>query len=209
MSPPCRVLSAFLWAWWIVLFQKPAFLTLIIPLLILSPVTFSVLFSRLFQLNIFLIPLMLWFVLTNNPQWQIFWQANTVLMGVTLLLGKLDIFQLAGALQYLKFPIKLVYLLFFTVRYLEVLKEMFQKIQRAMQIRGFKLQTNLHTYRSIGNALGMLLIKSLSKAQRIEQAMRCRGFQGQFYSFNKKGFNTNDYLFLSAFLILLIILNFL
>jgi cobalt/nickel transport system permease protein len=152
---------------------------------------------------------MLWFVLTNNPQWQIFWQANTVLMGVTLLLGKLDIFQLAGALQYLKFPIKLVYLLFFTVRYLEVLKEMFQKIQRAMQIRGFKLQTNLHTYRSIGNALGMLLIKSLSKAQRIEQAMRCRGFQGQFYSFNKKGFNTNDYLFLSAFLILLIILNFL
>lgn len=207
MSPPNRVLSAFLFAWWVVIVQKPSILILIIPLFIISPIALPVLFSRLLHLNIFLIPLMLWFVLTNNPQWQLFWQANTILLGVTVLLGNLDIFQFVGALQYLKLPPKLVHLLFLTVRYLDTLKQIFEKIRRAMQSRGFKLQTNLHTYRSIGNALGMLLIKSLSKAQRIEQSMRCRGFQGRFYSFNTMGFNLKDYLFLSTFLMLLIILS--
>lgn len=197
---------AFIFAWWVILFQKPTAFILIFLFYLISSVSISLLISRLFQLNLFLIPLMLWFLFIQKPHWEMFWQANIILSGITILLGNLDIFQFAKALQCLKLPNKLIYLLFFTIRYLEILKQTFEKIQRAMQVRGFKLQANLHTYQSIGNALGMLLIKSLSKAQRIEQAMRCRGFQGHFPETNVVGFNIQDYLYASGFGIILIFL---
>lgn len=200
MSPPLRLIISFIFAWWVVLLQKPTAFILVPFFYFISPISINLLISRLFQLNLFLVPLMLWFVIINTPHWEIFWQANVILMGITILLGNLDTFQFAKALQYLKLPYKLVYLLFFTIRYLDVLKQTFEKIQRAMRIRGFKLQTNLHTYQSIGNALGMLLIKSLSKAQRIEQAMRCRGFRGEFTVSTLERINIYDYLYLSGFL---------
>jgi len=206
MSPPLRIVIAFMFAWWVILLQKPTAFILIPFFWLISSVSTHLLISRLFQLNLFLIPLMLWFMITKKPNWQMFWQANVILIGITILLGKLDVFQFAKALQHLKLPSKLIYLLFFTVRYLDVLKQTFEKIQRAMQVRGFKLQANLHTYQSIGHALGMLLIKSLSKAQKIEQAMRCRGFQGQFPESNLERFNTKDYLYVSGFGIILIFL---
>jgi cobalt/nickel transport system permease protein len=209
MSPPLRIVIAFMFAWWVVLFQKPTAFILIPFFYFISPISINLLISRLFQLNLFLIPLMLWFVMTKNPHWEMFWKANVILIGITILLGNLDTFQFVKALQSLKLPNKLIYLLFFTIRYLEILKQTFEKIQRAMQIRGFKLQANLHTYQSIGNALGMLLIKSLSKAQRIEQAMRCRGFQGQFQKSNLEGFNIKDYLYVTGFGIILITITFL
>lgn len=209
MSPPLRIVIAFIFAWWVVLFQKPTAFILIFLCWFISPISINLLVSRLFQLNFFLIPLTLWFVIIQKPQWQMFWQANLILIGITMLLGNLDVFQFTKALQCLKLPNKLIYLFFFTIRYLEVLKKTFEKIQRAMQVRGFKLQATLHTYQSIGNALGMLLIKSLSKAQRIEQAMRCRGFQGQFPETNLETFNIRDYLYVSGFGIILITITFL
>ncbi len=200
---------AFIFAWWVILFQKPTAFILIFLFLLISPISINLLISRLFQLNLFLVPLMLWFLFINQPQWEIFWKANAILSGITILLGNLDVFQFVKALQSLKLPSKLVHLLFFTIRYLEILKQTFEKIQRAMQVRGFKLQANLHTYQSIGNALGMLFIKSLSKAQRIEQAMRCRGFQKHFPEANLAGFNIKDYLYVSGFGIILIAMTFL
>ncbi len=200
MFPPFRIVMAFIFAWWVILFQKPTAFVLIPFFYFISPISIQLLISRLFQLNLFLVPLMLWFLFIQQPRWEMFWQANVILMGITILLGNLDVFQFAKALQYLKLPSKLIYLLFFTIRYLEVLKQTFEKIQRAMRVRGFKLQTNLHTYQSIGNAIGMLLIKSLSKAQRIEQAMRCRGFQGHFPISNVEKFNIVNYFYGGGFL---------
>lgn len=207
MSSPIRILIAFLFAWWVVLFQKPAALILIPFFYAISPISLKLLFSRLFHLNLFLVPLLLWFVFIKNAQTGFFWQANVILTGITILLGNLDAFEFAKALQMLKLPNKLIYLFFFTIRYLEVLKQTYQQIQRSMQVRGFKIQANLHTYQSIGNALGMLLIKSLSKAQRIEQAMRCRGFHGQFPAANLEKFNMLDYIYLSGFLGFIIFLT--
>jgi|WetSurMetagenome_2_1015567.scaffolds.fasta_scaffold12862_3 cobalt/nickel transport system permease protein len=200
MSPPLRIITAFLFAWWVVLYHKPTAFLFIPFFFVASPISLKLLISRLFQLNIFLFPLLLWFVIVKSPNQEFFWQANVILSNITILLGNIDAFLFAKALQQLKVSNKLIYLLFFTIRYLEVLKQTFQQIQRAMQIRGFKLQTTLHTYQSIGNALGMLFVKSLSKAQRIEQAMRCRGFQGQFPPANLEKCNIADYLYLSGFL---------
>lgn len=200
MFAPLRMVIAIIFAWWVILFQKPTAVILIPLFYFISPISFYLLMLRLFQLNVLLIPLVLWFLFISSPRWEIFWQANIIVMGVTILLGNLELFQMAKALQFLKLPPKLVYLFFFTIRYLEVLKQTFEEIQRAMRGRGFKLQTNLHTYQSIGNALGMLLIKSLLKAQRVEQAMRCRGFQGTFPVLYIEKPKVTDYLYAGGLL---------
>lgn len=67
MSSPVRIVIAFLFAWWVVLFQKPTALILIPFLYVISPVSIRLLISRLFQLNLFLVPLLLWFIFTHNP----------------------------------------------------------------------------------------------------------------------------------------------
>ena len=68
----------------------------------------------------------------------------------------------------------------------------------AMKARGFRLRCNPHTWRSIGYLFGMLLVRSIERAERILAAMRCRGFQGHFHSLTEvKTMDRRDYAFVS------------
>ena len=49
-----------------------------------------------------------------------------------------------------------------------------------MRARGFRPRTSRHTWRSYGNLMGMLLVRALERAQRVEEAMLCRGYNGAF-----------------------------
>jgi len=49
-----------------------------------------------------------------------------------------------------------------------------------MLIRCFKPGTNMHTYRTYAYLVGMLIVRSYERSQRIYQAMLCRGFSGRF-----------------------------
>jgi cobalt/nickel transport system permease protein len=51
-----------------------------------------------------------------------------------------------------------------------------------MRIRAFRPRTNLHTYRSYAYLVGMLFVRAAARAERVHQAMRCRGFQGRFHT---------------------------
>jgi len=50
-----------------------------------------------------------------------------------------------------------------------------------MRIRGFKPSTAVHTYKTFGYLIGMLLIRSFERSERIYNAMLCRGFHGRFF----------------------------
>ena len=50
-----------------------------------------------------------------------------------------------------------------------------------MKCRGFRARTDLHTLRTIGYLVGMLLVRSLERSDRIMEAMKCRGFDGRFH----------------------------
>jgi len=80
-----------------------------------------------------------------------------------------------------------------------------------MQARAFVMGTNRHTWKSIGYLFGMLLIRSVERAERINDAMKCRGFCGRFYLNDEMKIGRLDIIFTSfflCFLILLIGLNF-
>jgi cobalt/nickel transport system permease protein len=50
----------------------------------------------------------------------------------------------------------------------------------AMRARGFAPRLDLRTWRAYGNFTGMLLVRSMERAERVEESMRCRGFSGKF-----------------------------
>ena len=49
-------------------------------------------------------------------------------------------------------------------------------------MRGFRNRADLHSYRTIGQVAGTLLVRSQERSERVGQAMRCRGFDGEFRS---------------------------
>jgi len=109
-------------------------------------------------------------------------KALAILSALTALLATMSIATLGHALHRLGIPAKLVYLLLITYRYLFVMEQEYQRLRRAARIRGFNPRTNLHTYRTYAYLIGMLLVRAAARAERVHQAMCCRGFRGRFYS---------------------------
>ena len=75
-------------------------------------------------------------------------------------------------------------------------------MRQAMRARGFKPKTDKHTYRSYAWLIGMLLVKSWDRAERVYDAMRCRGFRNRFYSLTKFTTSTKDYAFMAGCLLI-------
>jgi len=82
----------------------------------------------------------------------------------------------------LHFPRLLVFLMLLAYRYVCLLGEEFARLRIAVRVRGFRNRTNLHSYRTIGQVAGTLLVRSYEHCERVGQAMRCRGFTGEYRS---------------------------
>jgi len=131
-------------------------------------------------------------------------KANAVVMTLLALVATIDAITLAHALNRLRVPENLVHLMLFSVRYIDVLKQEYFRLRTAMKARCFQMGNNLHTYRNVGYLLGMLLVRSIERSERILEAMKCRGFQGKFYLLDDFHFQRRDRLFslLSFFFLL-------
>ncbi|HEY5717704.1 MAG TPA: cobalt ECF transporter T component CbiQ [Motiliproteus sp.] len=131
---------------------------------------------------------------------QLLLRANCVVVGMLTLLGTLEPEKLGHALGQLRLPDKLVHLFLLSVRYLFVLLEEYQRLRTAMRARAFVPRSNRHTWRSLGWLVGMLLVRSLERSQRILGAMQCRGFHGRFYRLDSQQWQRRDSLMLLLFI---------
>jgi len=136
-------------------------------------------------------------------------KSNAIILNLIALVATVPMVVLGQALQQLKVPDKLCHLLLFTYRYLYVVEEEYHRLVQAIKIRGFQPRTNFHTYRTYAYLAAMLLVRSYDRAQRVHQAMLCRGFHGVFYSLRRFTWQRHDLWFLTAALPALIILIFL
>ncbi|MGD9332851.1 MAG: cobalt ECF transporter T component CbiQ [Desulfobacterales bacterium] len=100
----------------------------------------------------------------------------------TACVATIPVSTLGQSLARLRVPAKLVYLLLMCYRYIFVIEQEYHRLIAAMKIRGFSPRTNLHTYRSYAYLVGMLFVRAASRADRVYQAMRCRGFDGRFHA---------------------------
>src|SRR5262249_12453141 len=79
-------------------------------------------------------------------------------------------------------PGLLIQLALLSYRYLFVLGDELARLRVALRVRGFRNRANAHSYRTVGHAAGTLLVRGYERAERVSQAMRCRGFDGRFRS---------------------------
>ena len=85
-------------------------------------------------------------------------------------------------------PGLLVQLALLSYRYLFLLADELGRLRIALRVRGYRNRATLHSYRTIGAVTGALLVRGWERAERVGQAMRCRGFDGRFRSLS--GFRT-------------------
>lgn len=105
---------------------------------------------------------------------------NAALLVVLALVGGLGGQRLAAAMVGIGVPPRLAALLQMTMRYVATFGDEYRRLRTAMRVRGFRARSNLHSWRSLGNLVGMLLVRSLERAERVRWAMLCRGYAGRF-----------------------------
>jgi len=99
---------------------------------------------------------------------------------LTVMLGAVEPARLGAALRGLYLPEPLVRIFVLTARYLSLIGDEARRLHEAMRLRGFRPRSSRHTWRSYGNLVGMLLVRALDRAQCVEEAMLCRGYDGRF-----------------------------
>jgi cobalt/nickel transport system permease protein len=133
-------------------------------------------------------------------------KANAIVLCLTVFLGTVEITSLGHALAHLHVPDKLTHLFLFTVRYIDLFHHEYRRLRQAMKVRCFRPRMTWHTYRSFGYLVGMLLVQSFDRSERILAAMKCRGFRGRFYVLDHFAFARRDLLFSLASFVVLVLL---
>ncbi len=108
-------------------------------------------------------------------------KVNALFLALLGLLGTSRVNEILHALDHLRLPGKLVSLFLLFHRYIFVIYQEYRRLNRAILARGFRPGTNLHTYRTYAHLVGMLLVRSFDRAERVYRAMLARGFEGTFW----------------------------
>ncbi|MBT3386469.1 MAG: cobalt ECF transporter T component CbiQ [Desulfobacula sp.] len=106
----------------------------------------------------------------------------TILLLFSALIATMTVASLGNGLHRIHVPDKMVFLLLMSYRYISVIEEEYQRLLRAAKFRGFNPGTNLHSYKTFAYLAGMLFVRASIRAQRVHQAMLCRGFNQKFHT---------------------------
>ena len=120
-------------------------------------------------------------------------RTNAIVAATIALLGTSSIFNLVHALRHLHVPDKLIHIFFFCYRYIDVIHMEYVSLRDAMRIRCFRPRTSAHTYKTYAYLVGMLLVRSYERSQRIYQAMLCRGFTGKYPTYHHFRMHWRDF----------------
>jgi cobalt/nickel transport system permease protein len=97
-----------------------------------------------------------------------------------ILLASAPLHETLRAAQRLHVPGLFVQLAQMSYRYLFLLLDELNRIRVALRVRGFRNRMSRHGYHTVGRIAGTLLVRGAERADRVAQAMRCRGFDGTF-----------------------------
>jgi cobalt/nickel transport system permease protein len=82
------------------------------------------------------------------------------------------------ALERLRLSPRLVTLLLLTIRYVGTYDDQLRRLRTALAAGGFRARRDFKTLKTVGGLVGLLLLRSFEKTERIYQAMLCRGYAG-------------------------------
>ena len=198
-DPRCRVAAAGLLSLWVI--AGPSLSALAVALLmLLGTVSYSGVHAlrRLGAMNVFMLLAVctLPFSVSGAPAAQFgSWSAshegleqavrmllsgNVLLLTMTAFVTAIEPITLGHALLHLRVPKRLIRVFLFALCYIDVLDQVRLRRFRAMKLRGFVPRADLHTVRTTGYALCLLIADAVDRAHRISLAMKCRGWRGEF-----------------------------
>ncbi len=134
-------------------------------------------------------------------------KSNAIVLAFIALVATQPIATVGHALGSLKVPSKLVQLLLLTYRYIFVIEQEYRRLSRSAIMRGFKPKTNLHTYKTYAYMVGILFVRAGLRAERVLQAMRCRGFNGRFHTLHHFNYSRQEHLWSLIFITAMVILG--
>ncbi|MCB2227025.1 MAG: cobalt ECF transporter T component CbiQ [Desulfarculaceae bacterium] len=166
--------------------------------------------GRLAAVNIFVV--LLWVFLPWRLGWNNGWhlgldpeglrlallislKTNAVFCLLLALLGTGRVENIFHALAHYHAPQKLVNLFLFFYRYLHVLRREHARLTWALKVRGFVPGNNLRTWRTYASLVGVLLVRGYDRAERVYQAMLCRGFTGTLWLLDHFHWSRRDTIF--------------
>ena len=220
-----RILAAVVYAFFLVLSHKmPVLVTgvligLFLVLMTRLPLVKTI--KRTLGVDLFIIFLLIllpfttpgetWFAIGSfTATWDGFFRAIEislkaigVILALLALVGTLEPPEFGYALYRLRVPEKLVLIMLFTVRYLDVIQREYHRLRIAMKARAFVPRSNFHTWKTFGYLFAMLLVRSLERSERIHAAMKCRGFTGKFHLLGELKLRSHDGVFVALFLCML------
>jgi cobalt/nickel transport system permease protein len=109
-------------------------------------------------------------------------KALTIVTLMLVLLATTPLDALLPAAHALRVPGLIIQIAVLTYRYLFVLSDELARLRVALRVRGYRNRVTLHSYRTVGHVAGTLLVRGHERAERVGQAMRCRGFDGRYRS---------------------------
>jgi cobalt/nickel transport system permease protein len=116
-----------------------------------------------------------------------------------VLVGTAPAHQTLAAAHALKVPGLLVLIAGLAYRYTHLLADEYKRVRVALRTRGFRVAATRHGYRTIGHVTGAVLVRGADRAERVADAMRCRGFDGTFHTTTAFRANWSD---VAAFVVL-------
>lgn len=223
LDPRIKILTAVLFSVVVALSDRLAVLGAALAvafiLLLLARLELKLVLTRLLIVNSFII--FLWFFLPFSfPGHEVFSfgpltasreglnlalvitvKSNAIVWTAIALLSTSKFHSLVHALAHFKIPDKLIHLFFFTFRYFQVIHQEYLRLRAAMRIRCFQPKTDRHTYRNLAYLLGMLLVRSFDRSERVYQAMLCRGYRGRFWMLDHFHLHRRDVVFLGIMIL--------
>ncbi|WP_108662135.1 cobalt ECF transporter T component CbiQ [Acuticoccus kandeliae] len=125
-------------------------------------------------------------------------RVNAAILMIAALLSRMGATRLSEAMVGIGIPARIAVLCQLTVRYLAVFQDEYRRLRRAMLARGFRPRSDRLTWESLGNLIGLLILRSAERAERVAWAMRARGFSGTVAAGPRAPLGRADALFLGA-----------
>jgi len=144
-------------------------------------------FKRLLLLNVFIIMIFIVLLLQSSLEeaLNIYIRTNMIILFNLAIFFKSSGYDIVRALNDLRFPKRVVSSVYFTLKMIQVLSDELKNIRMTLKLRGFKANSSFFTYETYGNLFGHIFVKSIKKAQVLEESFTLRGFHGRIYLINR------------------------
>ncbi len=173
----------------------------VLPIFFVAFCEYKSLFSiikKLIFLNLFI--LMIFVVLLIQDSFEeainIYIRTNMIVFFNLLLFSQSSGYDIVRALNELRFPKKVVSSVYFTLKMIQTLNDELKKIKMTLRARGFRANSSIFTYETYGNLFGHIFVKSIIKANALQDSFELRGFGGRIYLINNSKLSYYDVILL-------------